>query len=424
MDRRHFLAALPAAGLAPALTRAQLGAAAFVPPDQTTGLLQSPPVVQHLTATGFMVSIRVARLATVWVEWGADPAKLDHKAVGSRGGLIDAGATSLTVRVVFPEPQSGGATVHYRVCAQPLAYANAYKLTRGDTETTEVRALRIPDPAAASVRVAIVNDTHENVETLAKLPGRIDAAAPHLLVWNGDTCNDFDAKDDPAAILLTPGATADKPSGGGWASTRPLWFVAGNHDVRGERAREITDILATGPERDLPWNFALRDGPLALIGLDTGEDKPDAHPVFAGTAAYEPYRERQAVWLKEALARPEIAAAPFKVVVCHIPLRGVGNDNPGTSTSGYADYCGFGAALWLPLLREAGVRMIVSGHTHDWRIDDPTEKLPITQVVGGGPQPARATLTVIDVTAEQLSVRIEDLTGKPLAARELKRTPI
>ncbi|MFO1524310.1 MAG: metallophosphoesterase, partial [Kiritimatiellia bacterium] len=267
--------------------------------------------------------------------------------------------------------------------------------------------------------VAVVNDTHENKETLAKLPGRIDAAAPHLLVWNGDTCNDFDAKDDPAAILLTPGAAADNASDGGWASTRPLWFVAGNHDVRGERAREVMDILAPGPRPGLPWNFAFRDGPLALIGLDTGEDKPDAHPVFAGTAAYEPYRERQAVWLQEALARPEIAAAPFKVLFCHIPLRGEKGDNPGTSTDGFAGYCGFGAALWLPLLREAGVRMIVSGHTHDWRIDDPTDEQPFFQVVGGGPQPARATLTVIDVTTDRLSVRIEDLTGKTLIAREI-----
>ena len=31
----------------------------------------------------------------------------------------------------------------------------------------------------------------------------------------------------------------------------------------------------------MPYNFALRLGPIALVGLDTGEDKPDAHPVFA-----------------------------------------------------------------------------------------------------------------------------------------------
>ena len=419
MDRRRFLAALPAAGLAPALSPAQEEVAATAP---SGALLKSPPVVQHLGADGFTVSIYVGRLATAWVEWGVDPARLDRRAVATRGGLIDAGDTSLTVPVVFPEPQPGGATVHYRVCVQPLAYATAYKLTRGETETTGIRALRIPDPSAASVRVAVVNDTHENKETLAKLPGRIDAAAPHLLVWNGDTCNDFDAKDDPAAILLTPGAAADNPSGGGWASTRPLWFVAGNHDVRGERAREVTGILAPGPRPGLPWNFAFRDGPLALIGLDTGEDKPDAHPVFAGTAAYEPYRERQAAWLKEALARPEIAAAPFKVLFCHIPLRGEKGDNPGTSLEGYAGYCGQGAALWLPLLREAGVRVIVSGHTHDWRIDDPSDEQPFYQVVGGGPQPARATLTLIDVTADRLSVRIEDLAGKKLDGREIKST--
>ncbi|MFO1524134.1 MAG: hypothetical protein U1G05_19330 [Kiritimatiellia bacterium] len=108
MDRRHFLAALPAAGLAPALTRAQDGTAATAPPG---ALLQSPPVVQHLAADGFTVSIRVGRLATAWVDWGVDPARLDRKAVATRGGLVDAGDTSLTVPVVFPQPQPGGATV-------------------------------------------------------------------------------------------------------------------------------------------------------------------------------------------------------------------------------------------------------------------------------------------------------------------------
>lgn len=412
MKRRLFLHALPLAGVAPVVR-----AAGEEQPAAAGPLIASPPVVQHLDAHGFTVSIRVGALATGRVEWGLSADKLDRVAVAASHGLVEADEEALVIPVRFESPLPVGSTVHYRVVVRPLAYASAYKLTRGEESATGTRALRVPDAAAASVRFAVVNDTHEQPETIAALARRIEALQPELLVWNGDTCNDFDAKDSPAAILLGPGATPGEPGAGGWASTRPLLFTCGNHDVRGQRARELNDILAAGPLPGLPWNFALRRGPVALVGLDTGEDKPDAHPVFAGTAAYEPYRERQAEWLRGVLREPQIAGAPFKVVCCHIPLRGQPGDNPGDTLSGYAGYSGFGRRLWMPLLREAGVTLVVSGHTHDWRVDDATADDPVPQWVGGGPKPEAATLAWFEATEGKLRVRLENLAGKVLAER-------
>ena len=197
-------------------------------------------------------------------------------------------------------------------------------------------------------------------------------------------------------------------------------FVPGNHDVRGASARQIAGCLAPGPEPGLPYNVARRYGPLALLTLDTGEDKPDAHPVFAGTAAYEPYRRRQAAWLRDALCRPEIASAPFKVVFCHIPLRGLPNQNDGLRLEGYASWSGDGARAWLPVLRESRVSLIVSGHMHAWRVDESTEGNPM-QVVGGGPEPQNATLMVLEAEAQTLRVAIQDLSGVALAERKLTR---
>ena len=411
MNRRHFLQALPVGTLAPLALRGEDVSA------PAAGLLASPPVVQHLDDTGFTVSIRVSGLATGRVEWGATAEALDQVAVPARNGLVAADEDVLVLPVRFPARRAAGSTVFYRVVATPLAYANAYKLSRGPEAATAVRALRLPDPAAATFRLAVVNDTHEQPATLAALATRLAGIDPEALVWNGDTCNDFDAKDHPAAILLNPGADAADPHAGGWASTRPLFFTCGNHDVRGARARELADILAPGPLAGLPWNFAVRRGPLALIGLDTGEDKPDRHPVFAGTAAYEPYRARQAEWLTGALAAPEIAAAPFKVVFCHIPLRGKPGDHPGNTVDGYADFSGFGRDLWMPALRAARVTCVISGHTHDWRVDDATGADPIPQWVGGGPKPESATLTVLEASASALRLRMEDLAGKVRAER-------
>ena len=142
------------------------------------------------------------------------------------------------------------------------------------------------------------------------LASRIEAVAPEVVVWNGDTCaSAFDSPADLPRVLLKPG----------WAASRSLMFVPGNHDVRGRVARDCR-LLAPGPGAPLALQCGPAPWPLALLTLDTGEDKPDAHPVFAGTAAYEPYRGAKPPGFATP-CRPEIASAPFKVVFCHIPLR-------------------------------------------------------------------------------------------------------
>jgi len=305
--------------------------------------------------------------------------------------------------------------VYYRVVAQALAYKTAYQLERGQSVASKVQRLRLPSPRADQITIAIVNDTHENKATLDALHARVAAIDPDVLLWNGDTCNDFDAQDDPMRIVLNPCGDNEKE----WAAERPLLFVPGNHDVRGRRARELSAGLSGWPDQsELPYNFALRLGPVALVGLDTGEDKPDAHPVFASTAAYEPYREQQAVWLMQVVKRSEIADAPIRIAVCHIPLRGLPGHNDGTTLEGHAYYSGMGAKLWLPILREARFASVISGHMHRHRIDDPSDTEPVMQVVGGGPRPEEATLTIVHAKGGTAEVRVEDLAGKILSRRK------
>jgi predicted phosphodiesterase len=380
-------------------------------------LIVSPPVVQHPSADGFTVHFAVSSLATGWVEWGTSADQLNRVAIASHHGLVSASDRAISVRVRLDEQVSKGEPIFYRVVAQPLAYKNAYQLQRGEAVASPVQQLRLPAPASDQITIAFVNDTHENRPTITALHSRLAALKPDVLVWNGDTCNDFDEKDDPMQIVLNPAGDVSQ----GWAAERPLLFVPGNHDVRGARARELTAALSGWPgQSDLPYNFALRLGPVAMVGLDTGEDKPDAHPVFAGTAAYEPYREHQAEWLKGAVKRPEIAEAPFRFAICHIPLRGRPGENDGTTLQGFALYSGMGSKLWLPVLRQAKFTAVVSGHTHRHRIDDPNDTESITQVVGGGPQPERATLMILKADKSKAELRVENLQGNTISQREWK----
>ncbi len=417
-NRRHFMGTIPISAVAVSAITMEQHASGQHAPGETADAnpkIASPPVVQNPRADGFGVSIAVSGLATAWVEYGFSQDDLPFTAVASHHGLITADDRALHVRVDHPEPLPTDQPIFYRVVVQSLRYANAYKLERGTPEPSATYALRLPQPDANRIRIVSINDTHENLETIRALHGEIERLSPDLLIWNGDSCNDFDGDDSPEQILLNPAQNTNVT----WASTRPLVFSNGNHDVRGQRAREVIKSFAGCPESNqLPYNQALRMGSVALITLDTGEDKPDGHPVFAGTASYEPYRERQATWLKQVLDRPEIKDAPFKVVACHIPLRGLDGQNDGTTLSGYASYSGFGAQLWLPILKQAGVQAIFSGHMHQDRLDLATKEHPILQFVGGGPKPEQATLTVIDAVKDRgrqsLDIRIVDLQGNVL----------
>lgn len=421
LHRRTFLLGLSAPALA-GLAGARAAAPDAEPVDGIP-LLQSPPVIQHPTPTSFSVCWQVGEQATGWVEWGLNPDALDRTAYPAHLGLNQVDSVFLSVRVTgVPE----GSPVHYRVASRTVHYNSAYNIERGPVVHGPVRTLRLPSPNDARLRMAIVNDTHENDETLAALSRRLDTIQPDVLLWNGDTSNDFYDDRTLGRLVLGPGSVPEDPSLGGWASTRPLLFVPGNHDVRGPRARTLPKALLPWPADEDPeataaalgvagpWCFARRMGPVAVIGLDTGEDKPDRREVFAGLAAFEPWRQAQAQWLQQALQRPDIRDAPHLLAFAHIPLRGLPGQNDGQGDDGYAGYCGHAAALWLPILRNTQCKAILSGHTHRHRIDPATDGLP-PQVVGGGPQPDRATLIVIDADTQHLSLRIENLQGDTLA---------
>ena len=375
-------------------------------------LIASPPVVQNPRAKSFGVSIAVSSFATARVEYGFDKDDLAFTANASHHGLITADDQSLHIRINHSEVLPTDKPIYYRVLVQSLTYQNAYILNRGEQQSTPIYALRLLDSGKQKVRVISINDTHENAETINILHTQIEKHQPDLLIWNGDTCNEFDANDSPEQVLLNPANNLKSA----WAATRPILFSNGNHDVRGQRAREAVKSFVSCPESvELPYNQALRLGPLALITLDTGEDKPDHHPVFAGTAAYEPYRENQSTWLEKILKQTEIKDAPFKVATTHIPLRGLEDQADGTTLKSYARYSGFGAKLWLPQLKAVGLDAVISGHTHRARHDAPTPKMPVHQFVGGGPKPKQATLTIIDATLvngkASMQIQITNLQG-------------
>ena len=187
-----------------------------------------------------------------------------------------------------------------------------------------------------------------------------------------------------------------------FAATIPYLFCPGNHDSRGLANRHLERIwMYRQPEErkprdwDLGRNFAVRMGDIALVGLDTGEDKLDTNQKFCNLFVSEPYRVAQQTWLRDALKQPEIASAPYLVAFCHIPLFDPNpKANPGdvypddkdekyqTNFAMWQRTC---AKLWGLLLEEAGCQLLITAHQHCVRFDKPNEVHKWFQIVGGGP---------------------------------------
>lgn len=371
---------------------------------QPSSLLDSPPVLQNPSVNGMTVAWAVSAPATGWVEYGPTP-QLGQIALSNDHGFRPYSDRFLSARITGLEP---GRKVNYRVAAAPITFHSAYEIERGEEVAGEIHAFTTPDPSSERAGFAIINDTHENVETLSELTKQLAESPVDATIWNGDL---FDFITSEAQIV----EQVLRPSGAAYAANRPVLFTSGNHDVRGVMARKLDQaIIPWTNELPLGRCFAVRYGPVAIVGLDTGEDKPDRHPNFAGLVNFEPYREAQREWLAGALKRPNIAEAQHLVVVCHIPLWGLPGDNGGDTLEGYAYYCKQAQDLWHPLLKQAGAQVVISGHRHHFRFDEPTDERPYPQIVSGSPKPEAATFIHGSATRETLYISVTKLDGTEL----------
>ena len=413
VNRRTFLSALGAAGVLGAVrSAANAGGNRLyaqendAPASPFEGAAASYPVLQNPGPRGMSVSWAVrpeeGKLATGWVEWGLTEA-LGETSRGAEFGLNQLSSTFLSARIRGLQP---GTTYYYRTATCQVLFENAYHITTEEPVYSPVYSFKTASRNAGSEKFAVINDTHEAQPTLKALMGRIAEVDPEQVIWNGDLLNSF----------VEPKQAVDSiycPQYGAFAANRPLLFNNGNHDHRGLWARKKSDALLPWRHKgifgDLGRTFVLRNGPVALIGLDTGEDKPDANPVFSGLANFEPYRERQAAWLSQTLKTKQVRSAPFIIVICHIPLFDSRPDaNPGDIMVDFAAWQRPMARMCDPFMEDAGVQLVIAAHEHAFRYDPATGNRCWAQVVGGGPElEQNTTIMVGEATAEKLTLRVE-----------------
>jgi predicted phosphodiesterase len=168
----------------------------------------------------------------------------------------------------------------------------------------------------------------------------MDWESTEFLVHLGDAFHWIDTEEHLFRRWLRPTAAA-------LSHSKPLFFVRGNHELRGPFARNLRDYLPTPEGR---FYYARDAGPVHFMVMDTGEDKPDDTNVYAELNRTTPYRDQELAWFKDHVSTSQrVAEAPFRVILMHSPGWG---------------WLAQGPAEWIETANEAGVDLVISGHQH------------------------------------------------------------
>lgn len=398
MQRRDFLRSSGVLSLAAGV--GLTGEIAWAQSESSVAFgLNGAPVVGHTTGTSAIITFAVTGPSTAWVEFGETP-ELGTTVAPSSGGLRPYESLVQRVQLTGLKP---GTCYYYRVSARAVNFKNAYDIKPGETVTSGVASFTTLNPKADKASFVVWNDTHDNRETLTTLHGQTRQLAPDFLFINGDVSNDITTEEKTVSLFLNP-------YGLPFAQQYPLLFCRGNHDVRGRAARHLPNYVSV-PDNTFYYSF--RHGPLGALVLDTGEDKPDDHPVYGGLNDFAAFRTEQQRWLEQEIRKPHFREAPFRVLFCHIPLWWKDETSKGS-------FCLDGREKWHDLLVKARIHLVISGHTHNAFHLPPSERHPYHQFVGGGPQPGAATIISAQVERKRMLVSMKNLTGQELAKVELK----
>lgn len=277
-----------------------------------------------------------------------------------------------------------GTTYTYQVESTRVVKLKAYWPDKGLSTQGPVRTFTTFDPRKPTVSFSMMTDTHEDIPRIRALTKMIDWATTDFVLHTGDAFHWIDSEEHLFRNWLEPLTT---PMEG----RVPLIYARGNHELRGPFARELYGYV---PNVDGRFYFARDAGPVHLMVLDTGEDKPDDTNVYAKLNKTEPYRAEELAWFKNHVETdPRVKDAPFRVIAMHQPRWG---------------WLADGNEAWIDAANQAGVDLVIAGHTHRFSYTPPGPDVPHKYhlLVVGQDQLAR-----VDATATELTVVVTGTDG-------------
>ena len=309
--------------------------------DNDNFVVDHGPWIQNLTTSGITIIWTTNKPAVPGITL-TSPDGTTKFIRNSHDGIVDGGGTLHKIRIDGLQP---AATYKYSLNSVQILKYQAYRIYYGDTLKGKQITFSTMPLKTAGVRFTVFNDVHELSGKMASYLRHNDIAAQDFYFFNGDM---MDWLQDPGELYLAFLDTASFY----FAGSRPFYYVRGNHETRGFAARELKKWFDFRNDR---FYYSFDFGPVHFVVLDSGEDKEDNNKNYFGLADYDSYRLKELEWLREEVRSNQFRLAKFRVVLVHMPiLKGEKQNHAMTFMSE-----NFG-----PVLREAGIDLMLSAHTH------------------------------------------------------------
>jgi predicted phosphodiesterase len=399
-SRRGFLSSFAKAGIAATFLPETLLVTPHlvIPAHPEKGhVFLALPYLQEPTPSSMTVMWITNLPCYSWVEYGATQA-LGKKTHRVTNGIVEAYNRINRISLNGLQP---GTTYYYRVCSREITGFEPYKLTYGNTIQSDIYSFTTAPEQPGSVSWLIMNDIHDRPYSIPHLM-KMNGNEPYDFVFfNGDI---FDYQTSEQQII----DHMLQPCTDSFATQKPFLYVRGNHETRGKYRSELVHYFSN-PEGRSYYSFT--HGPVHVTVLDTGEDKPDDTPVYAGIVDFDTYRQEQREWAAQVMQSRAFKKAPFRVVLMHIPPFYSG-DWHGTM------HC---RELFNPLFNKYKIDLCISGHTHKHGVHPPVagqHHYPI--VIGGGPKEGARTLIKIRADKKSFNLQMLDDSGKEVGKYQLQ----
>ena len=350
------------------------------------------PYLQELSEHAVTFVFTTSDKGFSWVEVKPDGGEAErHYTV--RNGLRDAYNTFNVIRVENLRPDT---RYQYRLCSKQIADFQPYKVTFGDSIVSPWRRFSTPDPKATACSFIALSDMHQQPDKLGRLLNQAGVGSADMIFYVGDMMNYYDNEETPFRSFIDKSVEL-------FASEKPFVLVRGNHETRGNMAREYARYV---PKSSGKYYGAYRVGDIMFIVLDCGEDKPDDFWVYAGLTDFDGYRTEQAAWFGELIRSKAYKSAKWRIVMNNFPpLSHMESDNP--ERHGIQDI----TDKFLPLYNQAKIDLMISGHTHAYEFMSPDkyDRLTFPVIVNSTESVAR-----IDIDGRTLKAKVTDTGGNTL----------
>ena len=314
------------------------------------------PYLQNMGSDEVTVYFTTNKEAFSWVEVTGDRWTKPQKFATMFAGQYDAYTKENRVRITGLRP---GVKYRYRLISKEITKYQPYSIQYGDSIATSWEEFSTLNPNQKSFTFALTNDGHDNPDKVKTLLSKVQLNNMDMIFYVGDMISYYEKEEAPYYAYIDPSVEL-------FAKNKPFISIRGNHEMRGKLTRKYMNVI--GCPNDRFYNIAYF-GNTAIIMIDTGEDKPDSQPVYAGMNSYDNYRMEQIEWLKKEAATKRFKAAKNKIVLMHIYPK-VTEANADIPEEYAAKEL---AKHFLPLFNEIDIDLTISGHTHRYFLTEKGE---------------------------------------------------